>query len=169
MSRFAAVVASAVLALPGIAAAEDAPISNGASLDQYLAAQRAVGVDRAEWVNPLLTQAPEEVAVADGGISGDVSLDRAMAEYRQPIPDGSVWRNPHLPASMIPYDEASGSGDQVLARSVAPYTRERLDAGGWVNRLMGDEHYACGNPMLRVAPGEGVTTPQAAPVLALAE
>lgn len=168
MNRIAVVIVAAALAMPA-AAEEDAPISNGATLDNYLAARRAAEGDRAEWVNPYVSSAPEEAAIAAAaGISGDVSLDRAMAEHLRSFADGITWRNPHLPASMVEGNEASGSGDEVLARAVAPYTRERLDAGGWQNRLMRDEHYACGNPMLRVAPGEGVTTSEVRIVLAAA-
>lgn len=125
MDRIAAITVAAALAMPAVAAAEDAPISNGATLDHHLAARRAAGGDRAEWVNPYVARRVEE-------------------------------------------NDASGSGDAVLARAVAPYTRERLDAGGWQNRLMRDEHYACGNPMLRVAPGQGVTTSEVRIALAAA-
>jgi hypothetical protein len=127
MKPVAALAASAALAAFGIASAQEAPISNGASLDLYLASQRGVGLDRAGWVNPFLPEASADAVVArdEPGISGDASLNRVLARLDRAALDAGGWVNPFVRESSYSAGNpllAVGPGEGVTTSG--PATRE---------------------------------------------
>jgi hypothetical protein len=106
--------------------------------------------------------------------SGDRLLAGIVAQYGRAELDRGAWINPYVPSAaaanpitavevadgatvVAPRDDA-GSGDEMLMRAVAEYTRAALDRGGWENQFVTDPSYAAGNPLLAVPAGEGVTT-----------
>ncbi|HET7825326.1 MAG TPA: hypothetical protein VFK90_08330 [Anaeromyxobacter sp.] len=100
MKTSAAALASIALAFAGEAFAEDASIRNGATLDAYLAQQRAEGLERVGWVNPFLPQASashgDAVATAGEGVSGDALLGRIVAGLDRAALDRGGWNNPYV-------------------------------------------------------------------------
>jgi len=108
--------------------------------------------------------------------SGDRMLGEIVAYYGRAELDRGGWINPYVPSAAVgnpittvaigdgvtlgPAGQAfqeGESGDELLSRAVARYTRAMLDRGGWENPFVADSRCAAGNPLHTVSVGEGVT------------
>jgi len=108
--------------------------------------------------------------------AGDRMLGEIVAHYGRAELDRGGWTNPWVPSAAAgnpittvavgdgvtlgpagqPLQEGE-SGDVLLSRAVAGYTRAALDRGGWENPFVADGRCAAGNPLHTVSVGEGVT------------
>jgi hypothetical protein len=169
---YVALAAVSLAVLPSVSRA----VSDGPSLDASMQEYQRPISDRGAWRNPYVPDAStaEAGTLAGGTESGGQLVARIVAQYTRAALDRGGWDNPFLPSAAAgtpivaaeirdgftwPAAElAVTSGDELLMRSVAVYTRAALDRGGWENRLMRDAHYAAGAALLAVRVSEGVTT-----------
>ncbi len=91
--------------------------------------------------------------------TGSAAFDRAARGLATSAQTRHAWVNPIMPQAsadaVMPHRGVS-AGVQFM-RSIAFYTRDMLDRGGWVNPYAPATGYDSGNALLAVRIGEGVT------------
>lgn len=85
----------------------------------------------------------------------DPLTQKLHAEYGQ-ASQQAEWANPWMLVATGDV-ESPASGDEMLTRIVAQFTRETLDRGGWVNAYLSNSDYSAGNLLLFAEIGEGIT------------
>ena len=85
----------------------------------------------------------------------DPLMQKLHTEYGQ-ASQQAEWVNPWMQEATSNV-ETPASGDEMLTRIVAQFTREMLDRGGWVNAHLSNSDYSVGNLLLFAKIGEGIT------------
>ena len=143
--------------------------TNHNALPRLLAERRSASTFAVVAVASLVISAIPIGAFAEGeSISSDESLNASVQRYRNPASERG--RNPYVPETRA---RAAGeqeelSGDALLMRSVAVYTRALLDRGGWENPFVSATSNAASDSsdsIVEVHSGKGVTTVDAVAAL----
>ena len=133
--------------------------TNHNALPRLLAERRSASTFAVIAVASLVISAIPIGAFAEGeSISSDESLNASVQRYRNPASERG--RNPYVPETRARAvgEQEELSGDALLMRSVAVYTRALLDRGGWENPFVSATSNAASDSLVEVHSGEGVTT-----------
>lgn len=102
----------------------------------------------------LLATAAATTTPASAG--DDVIVDAAR-QIMAGASERGAWHNPLAPQATGP-QAAPRSADEIMNEQIAHYSRKVLDQGGWINPFVAEPGYDVGNPLLAVAPGDGVSS-----------